>query len=235
MSPIPGRPGRASKIVVELLARTIDPARAELLRVDEKGAEIRFEAGSAPALCLTTAVELRFSDGESGTRIGVRARVRTRKEAGSGRRYGLAFLDQRAVREQILPYLHGEGQQRAAVRVRPPASAPIQVVLETTTGKGRLTGRVVDLSEGGLSIQVRPEDEDPFADTTRATASFRVPGAPATAVRLAVDNCERRLVGTVAQFALRFVPECSPGYQEHREAILEYVADRRRDSGRRAG
>ena len=186
-------------------------------------------------LCLTTAVELRFSDGENGTRIGVRARLRTRKEAGAARLYGLVFLDQRAVRDEILPYLHGEGEQRVAHRVRPPASAPIQVVLETTTRKGRLTGRVIDLSEGGMSIQVRPEDEDPFAHTTRATVSFRVPGAPATAVRLAVDICERRLVGTVAQFALRFVPECSPGFQEHREAILEYVADRRRDSGRGAG
>jgi len=227
--------GRASRIVVELLSRGNDPAEAELLRVDEKGAELGFAASRAPALCLTTAVELRFSDGRSGARIGVRARVRMRKDSEARRCYGVVFLDHRVVRDELLPCLHGAGERRAACRVRPSASAPIQVVLEASTGKGRLAGRLIDISEEGLALQVRPEDEDAFVHAVQATASFRLPGPPATAVKLAVDIGERRLVGTVAQFALRFAPDRSPAFEEHRDAIYEYVLERQRSSGRRAG
>jgi hypothetical protein len=217
-----GAGGEGQDITVEVCSSPGVTSNGELLRVDGETVRLRFPRGEAPALCIARAVELRFWTRPDQPPVSAQARVSVRSDDERHREYAFSFRDPNAVRKHLLPsVIHS---RRAFVRVRPAPGTPIQVALEGGAGSARLIGLLIDISEGGMALQIRPDDEDAFAEVVQGTVEFRLPET--TALRMAVLIRGRRLVGTAVQLRLCFEADESKLFEEQRQAIWRYVLQR---------
>lgn len=215
-----GVPGDGQDIRVEVCSSPGVTARGELLRIDGENVRLRFPRGDAPALCIAKAVELRFWTRHEEPPVTAHARVSMRSDDERHREYAFSFLDPNTVRKHVLPsVIHS---RRAFVRVRPAPGTPIQVALEGCASSARLVGLLIDISEGGMALQIRPEDEDAFAEVVQGTVEFRLPET--MALRMTVLIRGRRLVGTAVQLRLCFEADESQLFEEQRRAIWRYVS-----------
>ncbi len=213
-------------IEVEVLPTPGATARGTLQGIDPESVRVRFANAQAPALCIARGAELRFYSKPGQAPFSVRASTCFRSDGEGQREYGFSFPDRDTVRKHLMPYLFGAQNRRSFVRVRPALGSPIQVALEARANSSRLTGKLIDISEGGMAVQIRPDDEDAFVDVVRGAVEFRLPGE--TVQRMAVLIRQRRLVGTTVQFGLSFEADESRLFEEQRRAIWKYVFERQR-------
>jgi hypothetical protein len=210
---------------VELL---LDDARAfagELTTLDLAGAAVSFPAGACPPLGLAREVRLRFrAAGGSGSAV-LAARTRQRRERVGHREYQFQFADKEAVEAQLVPWVRPLLDRRSVLRVRPPASRPIEVRLEAPELRRPATGQLFDLSEAGMAVLVVPEAEEHLAEVEHVRASFVLPGRPPAPIELATRIVIRRLVSTRVQLGLVFLPERSAGFMGQEQAIRRFVIE----------
>jgi hypothetical protein len=214
--------GDGQDITVEVCSSPGVTAHGELLRMDAKSVRLRFPRGRSPALCIARAVELRFWTRPDQPPVNAQARVSMRSDDERHREYAFAFLDPTTVGAHLLPgVIHS---RRAFVRVRPAPGSPIEVALQGCASPARLIGLLIDISEGGMALQIRPDDEDAFAEAVQGTVEFRLPGT--ILLRMSVLIRGRRMVGTTVQLRLCFEADESTLFEEQRRAIGKYVLQR---------
>jgi c-di-GMP-binding flagellar brake protein YcgR len=138
------------------------------------GVGVLFEPGTDPQLTVGTEIEASLTTLVLLQPLRVAVGVRRREVLDEGVRYGLEFVDPKEV-QQRLPYvLVAEFNRRSSPRWQP--ARTIAVELSPARGGASESGTLVDLSGGGVAVDVPPERLADLVAWGRLRVGFHLPG-----------------------------------------------------------
>jgi len=208
------------------------------------GIAVGFDSEQPPHIPLTTWTTLALESPSLSESLAIEVEVKSRTDNGQIRRYGFQFLKPDRLKRALPPELRRLFNQRAAIRVRPPSDAPVQVDLEPSLRQPgadtvvTLQGGPVDedcffeavmldISVFGMGVRIDMDTEHAFADTELVHVSFTLPPSPRV---LQMDSWIRSRFIKAGQlcYGLEFV-------ESENDHIVEYVMRlQREDSQRKA-
>jgi hypothetical protein len=202
-----------------------ESVEASVRQIGWGDAVLSFPVAAAPILLIGQTLLLRFRGPSLPQGALVRAFVRQRAEEEGERVYRVQLE-------------HGDGtafeaavNRRAAFRVTPDPVAPIRVILRELEHQRRVGAVLRDLSESGMSVLLAKEDEWVLAAASVIQADFFLPPVPRL-LRFEADVRHRRLERTAVHYGMRF-NTAAEGFEEARETVATYVAERQRAMLRR--
>jgi hypothetical protein len=203
------------RIDVSLEVDGTTSASGKLVHIHGKGAGARFARVGAPDLFLAQELRIHFASvpDRSGT-VSLQARASLRRDEEKERAYHFLFRSPEEVEHKLAPWL--------------------RTISDSPSLKVRVTSSLVDLCEGGLSLQVSLEEEEHFLSLETVQASFVLPSTPSEEISLEARILERRLSGSRALLVLAFVPKRTARFYEQEEAIRRFVNEHQRRLLKRA-
>jgi c-di-GMP-binding flagellar brake protein YcgR len=139
-------------------------------------------------------------------------------------RYGFDFTDKEGFDELLIAQdLHVLFNRRRARRIQPDPEEPIEVHLEDEDRGKSESARVVDLSTGGVGIQVTPKAGPRFAEGERVSVSLRLPGGSED-LRLEGKVLHRsEATGGGTRYGIEFDRVRTPRFAEQQALLARYV------------
>lgn len=153
------------------------------------------------------------------------AKVVSRTEGESHRRYGFQFTDRDQFQAQLSPALYGLFNRREAYRVRPDPQNPIEVGLEGLGGDVRFRAQLLDISVKGMAVAVPMEAEAALAGSDRIRVSASLPDVAGTLSWVAVIR-DRMLVRDRIHYGVEFELEQAAASPGQRDAVMAFVMKR---------
>jgi hypothetical protein len=201
---------------VRLEVRTASGRRVQGVCVDASflGAAVRFTLAADPELLVGQSGKvvismLRMPD------LTLRARVVTSEAVSTGgRRYSFAFVDEDEVRQQITPAWARWFSRRRYVRVRPDEELGASLRLSWPNGQSR--ARLVDVSLGGVAIEVPLEQAHAIAVAREVNLLLAYPGSCGT-MRLRASVRGATNIGLNVRLGLEYVRDAE--YEHCRERL----------------
>jgi hypothetical protein len=183
------------------------------------------DAARGLVLALGGEAELELDPDHEEGRVRLRGRVLQHRV---GRDAGWYVLE---IDEVDRPLLGAGSNRRQHQRARPGLAAPIAARLASLDGAHTHEVTVKDLSEGGAGLIVRPpEDLGLLAGPRlRLELQLRPDEAP---LALVVQLVFRRQSGSMLHYGIAFDGLATPGFEEIRERLGAWVAQRREEQQR---
>ena len=198
------------------------------LDLTSTGARLRQNATDPVPVPVGGEVTLWLCDGQTGVELPIAARLMSRREEGDVRVLGVDFVDMRSVGGLLHPVLARVMNRRTAFRVTPQADRP--PVLVTLAAPPELdrpleVATLVDISTGGLAIDVPQAFEAGLGGYDRLECLFRLPGVP-DSLSASARIVHRTFRPPVVRYGIQFSAADSPTFQATHDAILGYVIRR---------
>ncbi len=147
--------------------------------------------------------------------------VRHREEAGGNYRYGLQFTDRRQLDGRLWPVFHRLFNRRRSVRVAPDPGLPVEVSAQGV----RLQVAVIDISQRGVGIRIRADEEPALAGSDHLEIVVALPEGR-DHVHLDGIVRSRRLTGGEIDYGIEFDLGHSGDADRYQSAIGEYMTRR---------
>lgn len=225
-----GGDGFDDTVQVYLSATTDGRGRieADLADLSVSGAQVRCIIEARVPTHVGGEMTLWVVDRPSRLEVALRGRVVHRREELSKRVFGLKFLDPRVAEGLLVPPLSRLFNKRAAFRVVPEAPVEVTVVPPRETRVPIEVGLLVDLSSGGLGVDLAGSFEVAMTSHDRVEVLFRLPGLESpVALPGRVRHRSLRPDGTV-RYGIMFNEPDTATYRSF-DAILGYVARRQKE------
>lgn len=206
-----------------------------LVDLHTEDAEASFPRDAGPVLPIGLATTLSFTAPWMRAPIQVDAKVISRVESGASRiyRYRLKFdsdeLKRRLSREASRVY-----NQRTANRVAPAPGESVAVALKlpaadrslelptNATADVSVTGRLKDISTGGVGVFLGRKAENVLADTELVEISFELPPSSEPLTLMGWIR-HRRLKGNRMSYGIEFDTELSKNFAPQLDRIIHYI------------
>jgi c-di-GMP-binding flagellar brake protein YcgR len=205
---------------------------AELVNLTAGGAQLRVSVEHQFPAAVARSLTVWLCDRGSGIELPIEAKLVHRREEGANRVLGVSFLDLRTLGGLLHPMLGKIFNRRAALRVSPSrleGRIGITVVAPPSTSLPQEEGLLIDLSTGGLAMDVPLTFEEGLAGQDTVDVHFRLPATPgplSTAARI-VHRTLRN--DGVVRYGVQFLHTEEESFKSTRDAILGYVIRRQRE------
>ncbi|MEZ4237806.1 MAG: PilZ domain-containing protein [Myxococcota bacterium] len=198
------------------------------LDLTSRGARLRQDPADPVPVPVGGEVTLWLCDGQTGVELPIAAQLVSRREEGDARILGVDFTDLRSVGGLLHPVLGRVMNRRTAFRVTPQADRPPIGVTLAAAPELDLPlemGVLVDISTGGMAVDVPLAFEAGLGGYDRLETLFRLPGLDGS---LSVSGriVHRTLRGDRVRYGVQFTMAESPTFQDTHDAILNYVIRR---------
>lgn len=206
-----------------------------LVNLHTEDAEASFPRENSPALPLGVTTTLNFMAPWLRTPIEVAANVISRVESGTSRiyRYRLKF-DSDELQRRLAREASRVRNQRTANRVKPASGASVAVTIKLPAAKGAsespaeasgdfsATGRLKDISTGGVGVFLSRKAESVLAETELVETSFELP--PSGELFTLMGRIRhRRLKGNRMSYGIEFDAELSENFTPQLDRIIQYI------------
>jgi hypothetical protein len=200
------------------------------LDLTSRGARLLQDAAETVPAPVGGDVTLWLCDGQTGVELPIAARLVSRRDEADSRILGVDFVDLRSVGGLLHPVLGRVMNRRTAFRVTP--SADRTPILVTLAAPPELdlpleVGVMIDISTGGLAIDVPLSFEAGLGGFDGLECLFRLPGVESS-VSASARIVHRTLRGHRVRYGVQFTAASSPTFVDTHDAILGYVIRRQR-------
>ena len=204
---------------------------AELVSLTSGGAQLKISAEHALPAAVSRSLMVWLCDKGSGISLPIEARLVHRREEAGQRVLGVNFLDQRTLGGLLHPLLGPIFNRRASLRVAPSkreGRVPVLLSAPPELGLPQEEGSLVDISTGGLAIDLSTRFEEGLSGHDSVGISCRL---PATGERFSapVRIVHRTLKGDLIRCGCQFLETEAPSFKHVHEAVLGYVIRRQRE------
>lgn len=200
----------------------------EPMNLTARGAQFRQDPSHPTPAPVGGELTVWLCEESTGIELPITAKLVHRREEDDGRVLGVDFVDLRSVGGLLHPVLGRAMNRRAAFRVTPnPHHAPIHVTLGAPPELDLPLeiGTLIDISTGGLAIDVPPSFERALGSYDRLECLFQLPGVPES-LAVTVQVVHRTLKADHIRYGVRFAHAESPAFRHTHDAILGYVIRR---------
>ncbi|MAG55550.1 MAG: hypothetical protein CMJ83_04590 [Planctomycetes bacterium] len=219
-------PEQACTLAVRRPDTSLAPGRTA--RISTEGCSLTFEPGQAPDLAVGQRVDVAVTASGLSKPLNVPSVVHHRYEGTDGRLFDFRFLDATALRRALPEALFAVFDHRAAYRVQPDPSAPIEVTVKATPPGIRALAYLADLSVTGIAISVSAGLEQELRAVQRLDLSFRLP--PTFQVMSMVgDIRHRRLASDGVRYGIAIDPERTRDFPGQQDLIRDYIRSRQQE------
>jgi hypothetical protein len=200
----------------------------EPVDLTSRGARLRQDGAHPVPVPVGGDVTVWLCDGQTGVELPIAARLVSRREEGEERILGVDFVDLRSVGGLLHPVLGRVMNRRSAFRVTPSGDRP--PILVTLASPPELDlplemGVLIDISTGGLAVDVPLAYEAGLGGFDRLECLFRLPGID-TSLSASARIVHRTLRGQQVRYGVQFSAADSPTFEATHDRILDYVIRR---------
>ena len=125
----------------------------------------------------------------------------------------------------LIPIIDSILDPRQGLRVQPKASAPVRAEVVGEAGFAEM--EVYDLSAGGLSLLVSPEEQHKLTDW-KMEVRLSLP-RQSLPIELQCQVKHRKLQGSSVQYGMSFDAGATDAFEEKERAILDYIKKREQE------
>jgi c-di-GMP-binding flagellar brake protein YcgR len=205
---------------------------AELVNLTAGGAQLKVSVEHDFPAAVARSLTVWLCDRGSGIELPIEAKLVHRREEGENRVLGVSFLDLRTLGGLLHPMLGKIFNRRAALRVTPSrlqGRIGVTVVAPPSTNLPIEEAQLVDISTGGLAMDVPLSFEEGLAGQETVDVLFRLPAAgPALGAAARIVHRTLRNEGVV-RYGVQFLHTEEETFKPTRDAILGYVIRRQRE------
>jgi hypothetical protein len=208
-------------------------ATGRVIDITAEGVAVRIPSAAGLALREGEGVVLTFAGSRFPLPITTPGVVKYHLPEGPTDRFGLEFADKASLEKALGGQsLHFLFNRRKSFRVAPEKEPSIAVTLRRLGEEKRTVARLVDISEGGLSVSVGRESDPGYADRESLEVSLLLPVRDGD-IRLRATLRHRRIVGGRIRFGMEIDVERTEDWKRQLGAIREFVAQRQQTMLRR--
>ncbi len=195
--------------------------------ISASGIGLLFAEQADPGCNTGESVSLRFSSPYLNGPLSVPSQVVHIRDGRAGQIYGFGFPDWLGLRSVLPRELVAVFNQRGEYRVEPEPDQPIQVVASGIDVYFEVQAQLRDISSAGVSFRASSLAECVLRRSRHVNISFLLPGQ-ADELTFVARICHRDLAGSHINYGLFFLEEETEHFEEKREIVLQYIAERRR-------
>jgi len=190
------------------------------------GATIAFDPQRLPNIALNERVKLQLTTTQSKKIIMVDATLKHLKNANDNVICRFQFADPSSLAKNLDISLMSYFNRREAFRVKPDINEPIVVDIEW--GDGSTQGRVVDISQTGMGLGIKPEVTKMPGHPEQVILSFRLPTSKKT-IKIVGTTVYPRPSRKIILYGIKYdFGQTENSYQQE-SAITSYVIYRQRE------
>lgn len=205
---------------------------ADLGNISAGGAQVKVPVEEPLLASVGKTLTLWLIDHASGIELPIEARLVHRGEQGAIRVLGLEFVDLRTVGSLLHPVIGKMFNRRGAFRVvssKAEGPLPITLLAPPDLNVPLQVGAMVDVSTGGMAVDVPLAFEDSLSGRETVECLFRLPAQPqSSAASGRILHRTLRADNTV-RYGIQFQNTDDTAFRRTHDALLGYVIRRQRE------